>query len=336
MGYKVAVVGATGSVGREMLTILKEREFPVSEVVALASSSSVGKEVSFGDVHVLKVQDLEKYDFAGTDLALFSAGSSVSAVYGMKAADKGAIVVDNSSCFRMREDVPLVVPEVNPDALKLLEHTNLIANPNCSTIQMVVALKPLHDLFTITRIVVSTYQSVSGGGKKPMDELFVQTKGIYENRKLPPVNFTKQIAFNAIPHIDVFMETGETKEEWKMRVETQKILDPNIAVSASCVRIPVFVGHAETVNIECEKPVDVAAAADSLRRAPGVRYIDPESSQAYATQIECVREDEVFVSRLRRDSSANALNMWVVADNLRKGAALNSVQIAELVAKDYL
>jgi len=336
MAYKVAVVGATGKVGREMLTILKERNFPVSEAVALASSSSVGKDISFGDTDILKAQDLQHYDFAGTDIALFSAGASVSAVYGVKAAEQGAVVIDNSSCFRMREDVPLVVPEVNPGALKMLDKTNIIANPNCSTIQMVVALKPLHELFTIKRIVVSTYQSVSGGGKKPMDELFMQTKGIYENKKLPPVNFTKQIAFNVIPHIDVFLESGETKEEWKMRVETQKILDPNIAVCATCVRVPVFVGHAESVNIECEKPVDLALAQEALRNAPGVRYIDPESSQTYVTPIECAREDDTFVSRLRLDQSANALNMWIVSDNLRKGAALNSVQIAELVAKDYL
>ena len=336
MAYKVAVVGATGNVGREMLTMLSERNFPVSEVAALASSNSVGKEISFGDVKTVKVQDLATYDFAGTDIALFSAGGSISSIYGEKAAEKGAIVIDNSSHFRMQEDIPLVVPEVNPDALKMLDKTNIIANPNCSTIQMVVALKPLHDLFGIKRIVVSTYQSVSGGGKKPMDELFRQTKGIYENNKIPPENFTKQIAFNVIPHIDVFMETGETKEEWKMRVETQKILDPKIAVCASCVRVPVFVGHAEMVNIECEKPIDLAEARAALKDADGVSYIDGDSSQTYVTPVECVREDDVFVSRLREDKSANALNMWVVSDNLRKGAALNSVQIAELVAKDYL
>jgi aspartate-semialdehyde dehydrogenase len=335
MAYKVAVVGATGNVGREMLSILHERNFPVSEAVALASAGSVGKEVSFGDRTILKVRDLATYDFAGTDIALFSAGGSVSAVYAVKAAGQGAIVIDNTSHFRMQEDVPLVVPEVNPGALAMLDKTNIIANPNCSTIQMVVALKPLHDLFRITRIVVSTYQSVSGAGKSAMDELFLQTKGIYSNQKTPPEKFTKQIAFNVIPHIDVFMDTGETKEEWKMRVETQKILDPAIEVSASCVRVPVFVGHAEAVNIVCEAPVDLKAARAALRKAPGVMLIDVDSSQGYVTPLECVREDDVFVSRLRLDKSANALNMWVTADNLRKGAALNSVQIAELVARDY-
>lgn len=336
MSYKVAVIGATGNVGREMLSILHERGFPCSEVVALASSKSAGREVSFGDEKILRTQDLATYDFRGTDIVLSSAGGSVSQEYCPKAADAGAVVIDNTSYFRMHKNVPLVVPEVNPEALKLLDNGSIIANPNCSTIQMVTALKPLHDAFGIKRIVVSTYQSVSGAGKSAMDELYEQTKRIYANEKMPPVNFTKQISFNVIPQIDVFQENGDTKEEWKMIVETKKILDSAIEVTATCVRVPVFVGHAEAVNIVCEKPCSPEEAYEILSDAPGVSTINAASDIEYITPLECVREDDVFVSRIRKDASApNALNMWITADNLRKGAALNSVQIAELVARDY-
>ena len=337
MSYRVAVVGGTGNVGREMLQILAEHEFPAREVVPVASARSAGMEVSYGDDDVLKVRDLDKFDFKGFDIALFSPGSKVSAVHAPRAASAGCIVIDNTSQFRMDPDIPLVVPEVNPDAIARYKKRNIIANPNCSTIQMVVALKPLHDVARIKRVVVATYQSVSGAGKEAMDELFNQTRAIYTNAPIERTRFTKQIAFNCIPHIDVFMPDGATKEEWKMAVETRKILDPNIAVSATCVRVPVFIGHAEAVNVEFENPIDETMALAALRRAPGVSVIDHRADEGYVTQIECAGEDMVYVSRLRADPTApNCLSMWVVSDNLRKGAALNAVQIAEHLVKHEL
>jgi len=337
MSYRVAVVGGTGNVGREMLQILAEHEFPAREVVPVASARSAGMEVSYGDDDVLKVRDLDKFDFKGFDIALFSPGSKVSAVHAPRAASAGCIVIDNTSQFRMDPDIPLVVPEVNPDAIARYKKRNIIANPNCSTIQMVVALKPLHDIARIKRVVVATYQSVSGAGKEAMDELFNQTRAIYMNAPIERTRFTKQIAFNCIPHIDVFMPDGATKEEWKMAVETRKILDPNIAVSATCVRVPVFIGHAEAVNVEFENPIDETMALAALRRAPGVSVIDHRADEGYVTQIECAGEDMVYVSRLRADPTApNCLSMWVVSDNLRKGAALNAVQIAEHLVKHEL
>jgi aspartate-semialdehyde dehydrogenase len=330
-------VGGTGNVGREMLQILAEHEFPAKEVVPVASARSAGMEVSYGDDDVLKVRDLDKFDFKGFDIALFSPGSKVSAVHAPRAASAGCIVIDNTSQFRMDPDIPLVVPEVNPDAIARYKKRNIIANPNCSTIQMVVALKPLHDVARIKRVVVATYQSVSGAGKEAMDELFNQTRAIYTNAPIERTRFTKQIAFNCIPHIDVFMPDGATKEEWKMAVETRKILDPNIAVSATCVRVPVFIGHAEAVNVEFENPIDETMALAALRRAPGVSVIDHRADEGYVTQIECAGEDLVYVSRLRADPTApNCLSLWVVADNLRKGAALNAVQIAEHLVKHEL
>ena len=337
MSYRVAVVGGTGNVGREMLQILAEHEFPAKEVVPVASARSAGMEVSYGDDDVLKVRDLDKFDFKGFDIALFSPGSKVSAVHAPRAASAGCIVIDNTSQFRMDPDIPLVVPEVNPDAIARYKKRNIIANPNCSTIQMVVALKPLHDIARIKRVVVATYQSVSGAGKEAMDELFNQTRAIYMNAPIERTRFTKQIAFNCIPHIDVFMPDGATKEEWKMSVETRKILDPNIAVSATCVRVPVFIGHAEAVNVEFENPIDETMALGALRRAPGVSVIDHRADEGYVTQVECAGEDMVYVSRLRADPTApNCLSFWVVADNLRKGAALNAVQIAEHLVKHEL
>jgi len=337
MSYRVAVVGGTGNVGREMLQILAEHEFPAKEVVPVASARSAGMEVSYGDDDVLKVRDLDKFDFKGFDIALFSPGSKVSAVHAPRAASAGCIVIDNTSQFRMDPDIPLVVPEVNPDAIARYKKRNIIANPNCSTIQMVVALKPLHDIARIKRVVVATYQSVSGAGKEAMDELFNQTRAIYMNAPIERTRFTKQIAFNCIPHIDVFMPDGATKEEWKMAVETRKILDPNIAVSATCVRVPVFIGHAEAVNVEFENPIDETMALAALRHAPGVSVIDHRADEGYVTQIECAGEDMVYVSRLRADPTApNCLSFWVVADNLRKGAALNAVQIAEHLVKHEL
>ena len=336
MSYKIAVVGATGNVGREILQTLHERNFPVKEVVALASSASIGKEVSFGDEEILKVKSLEDYDFSDTDIALFSPGGSVSAEHAPRAAAAGCVVIDNTSHFRMDEDVPLIVPEVNSDALKAFSKRNIIANPNCSTIQMLVALKPLHDAATIKRIVVSTYQSVSGAGKSAMDELYTQTKKIYVHESQDPVNFTKRIAFNAIPHIDVFMEDGATKEEWKMIVETKKILDPAIEVCATCVRLPIFVGHGESINIELEKPLSADQAREVLQEAPGVMVVDRTEDGGYVTPLESVGEDAVFVSRIREDKSVeNGLSLWCVADNLRKGAALNAVQIAEELIFKY-
>jgi len=337
MGYKVAVVGATGNVGREILQTMFERDFPADEVVALASSRSVGKEVSYGEDKVLKVQDLATFDFRGTDIVLSSPGAKVSAEFSPKAAKAGAVVIDNTSHFRMDPEVPLVVPEVNPGAIAGYTKKGIIANPNCSTIQMVAALKPLHDLATIRRVVVATYQSVSGGGKDAMDELFNQTRAIYVNDPVEKHKFTKQIAFNVIPHIDVFMDDGSTKEEWKMVVETKKILDPKIKVSATCVRVPVFIGHAEAVNLEFEKPISADEAREALKRAPGISVIDHRVDEGYVTPQECAGEDPVFVSRIREDTTVeNGLNIWVVADNLRKGAALNTIQIAETLIERYL
>jgi aspartate-semialdehyde dehydrogenase len=337
MGYRVAVVGATGNVGREILQILAEREFPVDEAVALASSRSIGTEVSFGEDDTLRVRDLDTFDFKNIDIALFSPGAKVSAVHAPRAAKAGAVVIDNTSQFRMDPDVPLVVPEVNPEAIARYTKRHIIANPNCSTIQMVVALKPLHKLAKIKRIVVSTYQSVSGAGKEAMDELFNQTRAIYVNDAIKPEHFTKRIAFNVIPHIDTFMDDGATKEEWKMVVETRKILDPEIAVTATCVRVPVFIGHAEAINVEFERPISVEQARAALKAAPGVTVVDHRVDEGYVTPQECAGEDLVFVSRIRRDPTVpHGLNLWVVADNLRKGAALNAVQIAETLARDYL
>jgi aspartate-semialdehyde dehydrogenase len=333
----IAVVGATGNVGREMLKTLSEREFPVRSVVALASERSVGGEVSFGEDGVLKVEDLAKFDFKGTDICLSSPGAKVSAEFAPRAAAAGCIVIDNTSQFRMDPDVPLIVPEVNPEAIADYKKRNIIANPNCSTIQMLVALKPLHDLATIKRIVVSTYQSVSGAGKEAMDELFTQTRAIYVNDPLKKERFTKQIAFNVIPQIDVFMDDGSTKEEWKMVVETKKILDPKIKVTATCVRVPVFICHAESVNIEFEKPISAAEARQALQHAPGVTVVDHHHEEGFVTPAECAGEDSVYVSRIREDYTVeNGLNLWIVGDNLRKGAALNAVQIAEILAEEYL
>ncbi len=329
MGYKVAVVGATGNVGRELLNTLWERQFPADEVVALASSRSAGSKVSFGEDEELKVQNLAGYDFKGVDIVLSSPGSKVSAEHSPRAAKAGAVVIDNTSHFRMDPDVPLVVPEVNRDAIAAYTRRNIIANPNCSTIQMVVALKPLHDLAGITRAVVATYQSTSGSGRDAMDELFNQTKAIYVNDPVVKENFTKQIAFNVIPHIDVFMEDGSTKEEWKMMVETKKILDPAIKLVATCVRVPVFIGHAEAINLEFEASISVEEARAALREAPGVTVIDHRADEGYVTPVEAAGDDAVFVSRLREDPTVeNGLSLWVVSDNLRKGAALNAVQIA--------
>ena len=330
MGYKVAVVGATGNVGREILQTLSERAFPIDEIVALASQRSSGREVSFGEKDILKVKPLEGFDFGGFDVGLFSPGSKVSAKYAPKAAKAGCVVIDNTSEFRMDPDVPLIIPEVNADAIKLHSRRNIIANPNCSTIQMVMALKPLHDAAKIKRVVVSTYQSVSGAGKVAMDELFNQTRGIFVNDQINPKNFTKQIAFNVIPHIDVFMDGGDTKEEWKMRVETNKILDPDIKVNATCVRVPVFVGHAESVNVELFNELSLEQVRGLLRAMPGVTVIDHRKDEGYVTPAECSGDDMVYVSRIRKDSSIkHGFSFWCVSDNLRKGAALNAVQIAE-------
>lgn len=337
MAYKVAVVGATGAVGREMLKTLAEREFPVREVVAVASGRSTGLEVSFGEDKVLKVQNLDRFDFRGTDIALFSPGAAVSAVHAPRAAAEGCVVIDNTSQFRMEPDVPLVVPEVNPQALKRFAKRRIIANPNCSTIQMVVALKPLHDIARVKRVVVSTYQSVSGAGKEAMDELFNQTRAVYVNDPAVPEQFPKPIAFNCIPHIDRFMDDGATKEEWKMAVETRKILDPDIAVIATCVRVPVFIGHAEAVHVEFESPITEEQAEEALRDAPGVQLVDKREDGGYVTQVDAAGEDSVFVSRLRQDPTVpHGLAFWCVSDNLRKGAALNAVQIAEALHEQGL
>lgn len=334
MTYKVAVVGATGNVGHEILNILHERSFPVDEVYAVASSRSVGREVSFGDAN-LKVRNLADFDFKGVDIVLSSPGAKISAEFAPKAARAEAIVIDNTSHFRMDPDVPLIVPEVNPQDLAGFSKRNIIANPNCSTIQMVMALKPLHDLATVKRVVVSTYQSVSGAGKAAMDELFNQTRHIYMNEYRNPEEFSKRIAFNVIPQIDVFMDDHMTKEEWKMVVETKKILDKSIKVCASCVRVPVFVGHAEMVNAEFEKEISAADARKAWREFDGVTVIDLDSDLEYVTPVEVQGEDDVYVSRIREDSTVeNGLNFWCVADNLRKGAALNAVQIAERLIAD--
>jgi aspartate-semialdehyde dehydrogenase len=330
MGYRVVVAGATGNVGREMLNILAEREFPVDEIAALASRRSLGTEVSFGD-RTLKCQDIEQFDFTGWDIALFAIGSAATQDYAPRAAATGCVVIDNSSLYRMDPEVPLVVPEVNAAAVEGYRKKNIIANPNCSTAQMVVALKPLHDRARIRRVVVSTYQSVSGAGKEGMDELWDQTKAIYNpTAEVPPKKFQKQIAFNVIPQIDVFMEDGATKEEWKMVAETKKILDPAIRVTATCVRVPVFVGHSEAINLEFEEFLDEGEARDILREAPGVMVIDKREPGGYVTPVECVGDFATFVSRIRQDPTIeNGLNLWCVSDNLRKGAALNAVQIAE-------
>ena len=337
MGYRVVVAGATGNVGREMLNILAEREFPVDEIVALASRKSLGTECSFGD-KTLKTKDLDTFDFTGWDIALFAIGSEATAIYAPKAAKAGCVVIDNSSLYRYDPEVPLVVPEVNPEAVEGYAKKNIIANPNCSTAQMVVALKPLHDRAKIKRVVVSTYQSVSGAGKAGMDELWDQTKGMYvPGQERAPAKFTKQIAFNVIPHIDKFMEDGSTKEEWKMVVETKKILDPKIKVTATCVRVPVFVGHSESINIEFEDHLDEAEARDILRESPGIMVIDKRENGGYVTPIECVGDYATFISRIRQDSTIdNGINLWCVSDNLRKGAALNAVQIAEVLGQRVL
>lgn len=330
MTYKVAVVGATGNVGREMLKTLSERKFPVREVVALASQKSAGKQVSFGEVEILTVQALDEYDFNGTDIALFSPGSAISKIHAPRAAEAGCVVIDNTSHFRMDPEIPLIVPEVNAGALKNFRNRNIISNPNCSTIQMVVALKPLHDAAKIKRIVVSTYQSVSGAGKEGMDELYDQTKALYQNDHQEPTKFPKRIAFNLIPQIDVFLEDGCTKEEQKMVQETKKILDPFIEVTATCVRVPVFIGHSESVNVEFETPLSPEEAMQLLDTAPGVVVWDNIKQAGYATPAEIAGDDAVYVSRIRRDPTIrHGLNMWIVSDNLRKGAALNAVQIAE-------
>src|SRR6187399_1635863 len=331
MGYRVAVVGATGNVGREVLSVLAEREFPMDEVAAVASSRSQGVEVEVGDSgKIVKCQNLEHFDFAGWDIALFAAGSAASRDHAPRAAAAGCVVIDNSSLYRMDPDVPLVVPEVNPDAIDGYKKRMIIANPNCSTAQMVVALKPLHDAAKIKRVVVSTYQSVSGAGKDAMDELFSQTKAVYTNSELINKKFRKRIAFNVIPEIDVFMEDGYTKEEWKMMMETKKILDPKIRLTATCVRVPVFVGHSEAVNIEFENPITADEARDILRNAPGCLVIDKRENGGYITPLESAGEDATYISRIREDSTVdNGLAMWIVSDNLRKGAALNAVQIAE-------
>jgi len=331
MGFKVAVVGATGNVGREMLNILSEREFPADEVVAIASRRSQGTEVSFGDA-TLKVKALEHYDFSDVDICLMSAGGSVSKEWSPRIAAAGAIVIDNSSAWRYDSDVPLIVPEVNADAVAGFRKKNIIANPNCSTAQLVVALKPLHDKAKIKRVVVATYQSVSGAGKEAMEELFSQTKAVYQIDEIEPKKFPKRIAFNVIPHIDVFMEDGYTKEEWKMVAETKKILDPKIKLTATCVRVPVFVGHSEAVNVEFEHPVTAEEARSVLREAPGLLVVDKREPGGYVTPVECVGDYATYVSRIREDQTIdNGLSFWVVSDNLRKGAALNTVQIAELI-----
>ncbi len=331
MGFKIAVAGATGNVGREMLNILEERGFPASEVVALASRRSVGTEVSYGD-KTLKVKTLDTYDFSDTDICLMSTGGNVSKEWSPRIGAQGCVVIDNSSAWRYDAGVPLIVPEVNPDAIDGFRKRNIIANPNCSTAQLVVALKPLHDAATIRRVVVATYQSVSGAGKEGMDELFEQSRAVFVADPVEAKKFTKRIAFNVIPHIDVFMEDGYTKEEWKMVAETKKILDPKIKLTATCVRVPVFIGHSEAVNIEFEKPISAGEARDMLRDAPGCQVIDKREDGGYVTPYESAGEDATFISRIREDITVeNGLSMWIVSDNLRKGAALNAIQIAELL-----
>ena len=338
MGYRIVVAGATGNVGREMLNILAEREFPIDELAAVASSRSTGDVIDFGETgKTLKVQNIEHFDWTDWDIALFAIGSDATAIYAPKAAAAGCVVIDNSSLYRMDPDVPLIVPEVNPDAIDGYKRKNIIANPNCSTAQLVVALKPLHDAAKITRVVVATYQSVSGAGKEGMDELFEQSRNIFVGDSAEPKKFTKQIAFNVIPHIDKFLDDGFTKEEWKMVVETKKILDPKIKVVATCVRVPVFVGHSEAVNIEFENEISAKKAQSILREAPGIMLVDKREDGGYVTPVECVGDYATFVSRVREDPTVdNGLVLWCVSDNLRKGAALNAVQIAELLGRRHL
>ncbi|KAB2680874.1 MULTISPECIES: aspartate-semialdehyde dehydrogenase [Brucella/Ochrobactrum group] len=331
MGFKVAVVGATGNVGREMLNILEERGFPADEVVALASRRSQGTEVSYGD-RTLKVKALDTYDFSDTDICLMSAGGEISKEWSPKIGKQGCVVIDNSSAWRYDAEVPLIVPEVNPDAVEGFRKKNIIANPNCSTAQLVVALKPLHDVAKIKRVVVATYQSVSGAGKEGMDELFEQSRAVFVADPVTAKKFTKRIAFNVIPHIDVFMEDGYTKEEWKMVAETKKMLDPKIKLTATAVRVPVFIGHSEAVNIEFENPITPEEAREILREAPGCQVVDKHENGGYITPYESAGEDATYISRIREDITVeNGLAMWVVSDNLRKGAALNTIQIAELL-----
>jgi aspartate-semialdehyde dehydrogenase len=338
MGYRVVVVGATGNVGREMLNILAERQFPLDEIAAVASPRSTGDEIEYGETgKMLKVRNIDHFDFAGWDMALFACGSAATKIHAPRAAAAGCTVIDNSSLYRMDPDVPLIVPEVNPEAITGYTKKNIIANPNCSTAQMVVALKPLHDFATIKRVVVATYQSVSGAGKQGMDELFEQSRNIFVGDVAEPKKFTKQIAFNVIPHIDSFLDDGSTKEEWKMVVETKKILDPAIKVTATCVRVPVFVGHSEAINIEFENEISAAKAQSLLREAPGVMLVDKREDGGYVTPVECVGDYATYVSRVREDSTVeNGLSLWCVSDNLRKGAALNAVQIAELLGRKHL
>ncbi|MHA3840152.1 aspartate-semialdehyde dehydrogenase [Sphingomonas aestuarii] len=338
MGYRVVVAGATGNVGREMLNILAEREFPIDDLAVLASSRSTGEEVDFGETgRKYKIQNIEHFDPSGWDMALFAIGSEATKTYAPKFAAAGCTVIDNSSLYRMDPDVPLIVPEVNPEAIDGYRARNIIANPNCSTAQMVVALKPIHDAAKITRVVVATYQSVSGAGKDGMDELFEQSRNIFVGDQATPTKFTKQIAFNVIPHIDSFLDDGSTKEEWKMVVETKKILDPKIKVVATCVRVPVFVGHSEAINIEMENELSAEDAQKILREAPGIMLVDKREDGGYVTPVECVGEYATFVSRVRDDSTVeNGLALWCVSDNLRKGAALNAVQIAELLGRRHL
>jgi aspartate-semialdehyde dehydrogenase len=338
MGYKIVVAGATGNVGREMLNILAEREFPIDQLALVASARSQGDEVEFGDTgKKYKVQNIEHFDWQGWDMALFAIGSEATLKYAPIAAAAGCVVIDNSSLYRMDPDVPLIVPEVNPDAVDGYKRKNIIANPNCSTAQLVVALKPLHDAATIKRVVVSTYQSVSGAGKEGMDELFEQSRNIFVGDSAEPRKFTKQIAFNVIPHIDKFLDDGYTKEEWKMVVETKKILDPKIKLTATCVRVPVFVGHSEAVTIEFETEISAKKAQSILREAPGVMLFDKREDGGYITPVECVGDYATYVSRVREDSTVeNGLVLWCVSDNLRKGAALNAVQIAELLGRKHL
>ena len=337
MGYNIAVCGATGNVGREMLNILAERTFPVDELNALASRRSLGTECSFGD-KVLKTKDLDTFDFKGIDIALFAVGSEATKKYVKKATESGCIVIDNSSLFRYHPDVPLIVPEVNPEEIQNFDKRNIISNPNCSTAQLVVALKPLHDRAQIKRVVVTTFQSVSGSGKEAMDELWAQTKGLYvPGQEVDPKAYPKQIAFNVIPQIDVFLDDGQTKEEWKMVAETKKILDKKIKLTATCVRVPVFVGHSEAVNIEFEDFLDEEEAREILRQSPGIIVVDKREEGGYTTPIECAGDYATFISRIRQDSTTeNGLNLWCVSDNLRKGAALNAVQIAELLGNRVL
>tara|TARA_R110002110_G_scaffold275326_1_gene490527 strand:+ start:94 stop:1113 length:1020 start_codon:yes stop_codon:yes gene_type:complete len=336
MGYNIVIVGATGNVGHEMLNILAEREFPIDKIAVLASRKSLGTDVSFGD-KTLKTQDLDTFDFKGWDMALFAVGSDATKKYAPIAAKSGCVVIDNSSLYRYDPEIPLIVPEVNPEAIHMYKNKMIIANPNCSTAQMVVALKPLHDRAKIKRVVVSTYQSVSGSGKAAIDSLWNETKAIYNPTDNRGIHYTKQIAFNVIPHIDVFMDSGDTKEEWKMVAETKKIIDTSIKVTATCVRVPVFVGHSEAVNIEFEEFLDEDEARDILREAPGIMVIDKREDGGYVTPIECVGDFATFISRIRQDVTVeNGLNLWCVSDNLRKGAALNAVQIAELLGRECL